>query len=156
MTSYGNVFFNNFTGFTLKPTIHDATLLHATFACNKVACNKVTYTAQQCCMQHIACNTFHATMLHAIFNFHATLLHATMLRATINIHGATILFATLLHVKFNIHDATKLQATVACNFVASCMVGLSCKFIDKYAQIVYHLSENYHISNVISKITRMQ
>ena len=26
---------------------------------------------------------------------------------------------------FNIHDATKLQATVACNFVASCMVGFS-------------------------------
>ena len=29
----------------------------------------------------------------------------------------------LLHGKFNIHDATKLHATVACNFVASCMVG---------------------------------
>ena len=31
----------------------------------------------------------------------------------------------LLHGNFNIHDATKLHATVACNFVASCMVGLS-------------------------------
>ena len=29
----------------------------------------------------------------------------------------------LLHGNFNIHDATKLHATVACNFVASCMVG---------------------------------
>ena len=49
---------------TLKPTIHDATLLHATFACNKVACDKVTYTVQQCCMQHIVCNTFHAILIY--------------------------------------------------------------------------------------------
>ena len=117
--------------FDLKPTIHDATLLHATFACNKV-----TYTVQQCCVQQSTYTVQQSCTQH--FNIHdATKLHATML------------FATLLHGKFNIHDATKLQATVACNFVASCMVGLTPSYT-KFDQM--HISQILSNTNMLNSI----
>ena len=45
----------------VKPTIHDATLLHANVACNKVAS----------CMSSIACNLLHGNRTCSIFMQHS-------------------------------------------------------------------------------------
>ena len=58
----------------LKPTIHEATLLHAIVACNTAASCMIHYCMQQnriqhCCMQFcciVYVDMLHATQLHRV------------------------------------------------------------------------------------------
>ena len=81
--------------------IHGTTMLHATLF------------MQQCCMQYLIFMQLCCMKIEHV-QFPCNMLHATMLRATINIHGATKLHATFQHTRCN-----KVACNnVVCNFVA--------------------------------------
>ena len=133
---------------TQHSNIHDATKLQATVAGNScIVYGGLNICVQQSCMQQG--NIHGTTMLHAtLFMQQCCMQYLIFMQQCcvqqstytvqqsctqhFNIHDATMLFATLLHGKFNIHDAT-----VACNFVASCMVGFRFNAVTLLANLVF-------------------
>ena len=97
----------------VKPTIHDATLLHVNVACNKVAscmlkfhatkvaCNNVASCMVVFCMQQM----LHETKLHRV----CRVLNATMLHATCCMEIEHVLFScNILHQNYiNYYDNDK-------------------------------------------------
>ena len=125
---------------TLKPTIHDATKLHATVACNFVAscmlnfpCNKVANNivacnfvascmlkccVQLCCTVYVDCCTQHCCMQQSCMKIKYCMQHCCMKSVACNMLHATLLY--------------RVCYLVACNKVASCMVGLTFQDFSEY------------------------